>query len=108
MGAFITPANLTDEEADAFASEGFQCSGGFTYSTINVTLMEAGLPLADGLNTYDGSITPTYEDVAALYEVAEAADLHVGPEHLRGRQGPRVIANAFRAAMLRGGAVVWG
>jgi hypothetical protein len=113
MGAYITPATLTEHQSNVLASEGFQCSGGFTYSTINVTIMEANdsgadIHLEDGVDTYGGRVIPTPEDVAALYEVAETAEAGVGPEYLRGRGGPRVIANAFRAAMLRGEAVVWG
>ena len=112
MGAYITPATLTEAEAEALISEGFQCEGGFTSSTINLTIMEANdqgaeIALEDGINTIDGSVTPTTEDVAALYEVAEQAEAGVGSEYLVGRGGPRVIANAFRAAMLRGEAVVW-
>jgi hypothetical protein len=113
MGAYITPEGVTEYMADRLSSEYGQCAGGFTYSTVNTTILEANdggaaIPLADGINTYDGRHTPTYEDVAALYEVAEAAEAGVGHDFLVGRGGPRVIANAFRVAWLRGGAVVWG
>ena len=54
MGAYITPATLTEHQADVLASEGFQCAGGFTYSTVNLTIMEANdqgadIALEDGI-----------------------------------------------------------
>ena len=113
MGAYITPEGITDHMADTLAREGLQCAGGFTYSTVNTTILEANdggaaIPLEDGINTYGGRHIPTIEDVAALREVAEAAEAGFGPEYLVGRGGVRVIANAFRVAWMRGEAVVWG
>ena len=113
MGAYITPEGITDYMADKLARDGLQCAGGFTYSTVNMTIVEANdggaaILLEDGVHTYSGRHIPTYEDVAALREVAEAAEAGVGPQYLRGRGGVRVIANAFRVAWLRGEAVVWG
>mgnify|MGYP007032497475 CR=1 FL=1 len=105
MGAYITPEGVTEYMADRLSSEYGQCAGGFTYSTVNTTILEANdggaaIPLADGINTYDGRHTPTYEDVAALYEAAAAVEARAGPDFHVGLGGPRLLANAFRGAWL--------
>jgi len=97
MGATIYPAGITEDQEEAFLSEGSQVVGHFTYGTIFRCLGVAGVAIDPDVD-YMGSFTPTAELVAEMATVATR-----NPED----RAFGVFANTLRAARLMGVDVLW-
>ncbi len=98
MGASIYPEGITEDQAEAFWSEGFQVEFHATYSTISRVLDQASIVDASEFD-YVGRITPHPMDHVGLSNLVA-----LDPEDT----GARIIRDIFRAAQLMGVDVVWG
>ena len=106
MGIYFQPQGITEEQSEAFLSEGMQVDGSCTASNFQQTLDAAGIDYGGDIwYCPQGGVEATQERVEALDAAAKTLRLQMANGV---SMFPQIIANCFRAARMMGVPVTWG